>query len=671
MKHLGTTLCLGCVLSAVPLARAADSVTGTRGPDQVKDTVHTADIQLHPGWAKIVVRRTVHNSGARTDQAILRIETPPGAAAVGLRSQGLRGAQTIWFEGDLLDRDVAERRYRELTGFGHAIPKDPALLYWVGLSRLGLQVFPIASGESKTVEYTLLAPIVYGEGRYRLNLEPMQSPALSATATVHAEPGDALFLGELRSESGATLSLDRAAQVSFARARAPRLAGSLAAVPASSGRALWSYRVEAAPRLSKVPRQAAVVVLIDESRSLDLSVIEDQRALARVYLSHFPAARVGLVRFDRVARPVSTKLSSARDALARLARERVQPRNGSHLDVGLAEAAALLAQAPASAERRVLVLTDTLTRERLTQERLRAAFAGTSALVHVATVNKAGSCNLERDDEHPWAWVTRRTKGLVWKASTDGCADGDSAEPHARTASNVIEELARPVRIHHLRLLVSGLDLRALQDAAFEVPDMLSEGEGVQDLRVVPGTPTGLAVEGELWTSPIRLALTPSEREGRVAAALAFGNTLLYDLSAEEQRTLAFHGHAVSPVTSYLAIEPGVRPSTEGLLTAEMSGVGHGYGSGHGTVRGSAIGHPGNPAAWLSAELGDAWKRCGGAGQVSIDVETTLDEVVDVLRATAKERADEAHLDCLAEAAWKLDLPSMFSDEHNTYAVSL
>ena len=28
---------------------------------------------------------------------------------------------------------------------------------------------------------------------------------------------------------------------------------------------------------------------------------------------------------------------------------------------------------------------------------------------------------------------------------------------------------------------------------------------------------------------------------------------------------LARHGRAVSPVTSYLAIEPGVRPSTEGI----------------------------------------------------------------------------------------------------------
>ena len=31
---------------------------------------------------------------------------------------------------------------------------------------------------------------------------------------------------------------------------------------------------------------------------------------------------------------------------------------------------------------------------------------------------------------------------------------------------------------------------------------------------------------------------------------------------------LARHGGAVSPVTSYLAIEPGVRPSTEGIEAA-------------------------------------------------------------------------------------------------------
>ena len=80
---------------------------------------------------------------------------------------------------------------------------------------------------------------------------------------------------------------------------------------------------------------------------------------------------------------------------------------------------------------------------------------------------------------------------------------------------------------------------------------------------------------------------------------------------------------------------------------------------------------PGNPAEWLSSQLSDAWKRCGGVGHVSIDVETTLDEVVDVLRATAKESHDESRLDCLAEAAWQLELPPMFSGEHVTYVVSL
>ena len=74
--------------------------------------------------------------------------------------------------------------------------------------------------------------------------------------------------------------------------------------------------------------------------------------------------------------------------------------------------------------------------------------------------------------------------------------------------------------------------------------------------------------------------MSAPQRE-KLWSALVFGSNVLDELSEPEMMTLAMKGGAVSPVTSYLAIEPGVRPSTEGLDW----GTGQGFGSGHGRFR--------------------------------------------------------------------------------------
>src|SRR6187397_1969489 len=96
-----------------------------------------------------------------------------------------------------------------------------------------------------------------------------------------------------------------------------------------------------------------------------------------------------------------------------------------------------------------------------------------------------------------------------------------------------------------------------------------------------------------------------------------------------EMMTLAMYGGAVSPVTSYLAIEPGVRPSTEGLTEGEGGG-GRGFGIGLGRagmthVTGNVS--PINRQAFLEQALRAEWGRCGGkADSASVDLETTQAE---------------------------------------------
>jgi hypothetical protein len=172
----------------------------------------------------------------------------------------------------------------------------------------------------------------------------------------------------------------------------------------------------------------------------------------------------------------------------------------------------------------------------------------------------------------------------------------------------------------------------------------------------------------------VRRVLEVNDDEGRHWSALVFGSHLLHELSEEEMMPLAMRGQAVSPVTSYLAIEPGVRPSTEGLddSIGEAFGVG-GIGlSGTGEGFGSSGGRLIDNAGFLRSALSKAWKSCGGSGPIQLSLETTIQEIVDVrLHAGTTKKASLAAERCLEEAAWAIDLPSSFRAELETFQINL
>jgi hypothetical protein len=291
-----------------------------------------------------------------------------------------------------------------------------------------------------------------------------------------------------------------------------------------------------------------VALLIDTSRSM-AGEIDAALAAARAYLTQLPSADVEVLTFDRkVSSPFGGPLP-AREALARLSGFQPTLGNGSALDDALARADARLANAPV---RRIVLVTDLRTRSSLTPDRLKPV----SALLHLATVVH-GAPELHRDDGSPWADVARKTGGLLWRAR---CSQSDPA------ARAVFEEWVRPKRIE--KLAVKGMP------ADFTAPHELVEGAALEHLTVTKAQVAQVAVEGELWSRPVRYLVSPSADEARLWSAMVFGSRLLQSLSDKEQMTLALHGRAVSPVTSYLAIEPGVRPSTDGLEPGETFGAG-------------------------------------------------------------------------------------------------
>jgi len=127
---------------------------------------------------------------------------------------------------------------------------------------------------------------------------------------------------------------------------------------------------------------------------------------------------------------------------------------------------------------------------------------------------------------------------------------------------------------------------------------------------------------------------------------------------------------AVSPVTSYLAIEPGVRPSTEGLehgshrvgaprvrMGATM--VSDGY-----TVM--------DREAFLQERLAIEWRRCGGRpGTASVDFQATRAEIVAVDRVSIAEDGTPLLEQCLTNAVWDLILPAAFYEESRDWTVEV
>ena len=294
----------------------------------------------------------------------------------------------------------------------------------------------------------------------------------------------------------------------------------------------------------------------------------------------------------------------------------------------------------------MLLLTDLRTRSNLKPERLTGVLAASGAVLHIGVVDQ-GQPELTVLEDSPWAPVSRRTGGLLWEATA-------SDEPgHVAAMRRVYEEWARPLRLHRFEVTAPGLSETAQRDA-------LDEGEGTTLLPLRRRPVPWVEARGELWSRPVRLTLRPDAAETRLWAALVFGDPLHAELSEREMMVLARHGRAVSPVTSYLAIEPGVRPSTEGLNEGELGtgGSGSGYGRGAGGLSGrrsssfarSGSVPPPGPERGLAALPGSG----PGHGPPGNHADR------GGRRAPVTATASAPVIGCLREGAWALELPGAF-----------
>jgi hypothetical protein len=650
-----------------PSVSAADSLHGTRG--EIVEKTHAVDLTLSRGHVHMRVVREVHNRGERHDQAMYHLFLPQGAVATGLRTRGAIDGRPVWYEGELLEAELAARRYQELTGIGGYYPKDPALLSWRAQNHLALQVFPCPPKEDKGIGYDLDMPTRWVDGREQLELDTVGLDTSFGVATLHTDvPGAKIYVEGREVAAGTKIRLDGARTIEL---QPPNVFGGvdgrLASVAFGPDRSLVALRFDAPRQISQVPHGAHVVVALDTSRSLDAVEVAAEMRAASAYLAHFEnkQAKVALVGYDRRARDLTPGFVPVPQARALLDGPAFPRANGSAIDEAVSRATALFAKAPTAAPKRVVVIGDLLARESLEPGKIKAPLG---SIVHLATIGVGNAADVRRDDDDAWAALPRSTGGVLFHATAPSGPRRTWSD--AASVEQAYLELARPVRIDRMVWRVPGVD-----PALGEGAGLLEEGASIEHRGIQAKLPANATIEGELWSKRYEKKIFASASEGKLWSALVFGTPMVHELSEPEMNVLARAGGAVSPVTSYLAIEPGVRPSTEGLdhgIGEGSGGRGEGIGLGNiGTIGKGAGSAPPDYKGIFASLMAGAVKKCGATGQTTIDVETTIAEVVDVAVKVSGDTRDRARATCVTEATWAVELPEVFRPQRLDLSVSL
>ncbi len=441
----------------------------------------------------------------------------------------------------------------------------------------------------------------------------------------------------------------------------------LGRVVASPAHAFGRLELDAAPELRPLPRKAQIVFAIDASHSMRAAGIAVQLAVVRAYLSHVPDAEVEIVLYRRVATRLFGSFVPATDVAARLAAAeaagKLAPGNGSALDEGARMASAALAGRKGPL--RLIVTTDMMLRRRwdnrLALDALARVPAGTVVHVVDADPRGGGDPTLVRNDEHDLAPIPLAHHGIL--AELTG---GDSDEA-GKQLPRLTLGLVRPVQIDHFK--ISGFDLeKGHHDET--VPEVLREGAGVRIVVDHKDAPERIELAGMIWGDKFRRVVTVDAAFSRAAAAWVFSEDDHDDLSNEEMMKVALMGRAVSPVTSYVATEPGARPSTLGLIGRGAGGMSGRHGVSPRVMMGSASGRkPPDPLLLLEAAI----KKCvathkpAAGWSVRLGMESTYDEVVDVIVESGDKQPVAA---CLVEAVWALRLTAAYNLSREGFTLS-
>lgn len=586
-------------------------------------------ISLAQGHAKLVVQRTWRHD-APTGFFSTSFNVPEGGVVGGVKAQISQG----WVHPKLMAADAAQERFD-----GTGAPGGDAFLLTGSRTRsFNLVIAAGSKSAKKSLTYTVLLPTDYTDGRHVL-LNPAVSASGVKPTIASLRGAGKLFVdgvdAKLARRGGKEIT-GEALQLEH-RTSKP-LTGALAFVNLGKERRALRYRIHAAPKLSRAPRHAHVVLVLDGSRSMSKTQADGVVAAARAYLSHLRDAKVDIVVFDRFATSLFGKLVPAGQAETLLATLSLQRQNGSDVAAALTLASKRLEKAPRGSEKRIVLFTDALTKP--TVDAADLGLDRATGLLHVALM-KSFTYALTRDDLHAWAPHVAKTGGVVWDAPARPKAD-------LSELAGDFEELVRPTRIHRVALRIPAAE------SLERVASTLVEGQGLSGLSLADDLDPRVRLSGVLWQKPVSLSLNPSPTETRLWESMLLGSEIADDLTDDEVRRLGLKAKIVTDQTSFVFATPGKREVMGGL---GLIGIGSSCCGCRMTIGKAAATAFADPDAWLQKELSAAHTRCsGGDTPVTVTIDTTKDEIVDVSTQTANAKLSA----CMSNETWDLMLPRGF-----------
>lgn len=434
-------------------------------------------------------------------------------------------------------------------------------------------------------------------------------------------------------------------------------AARLGAVRKIKDKEFMRVELDMARQISKMPKAPHVVFVLDGSYSAGAEGWAAQLRLIEAFLGHVPDASVELIVYQRQAQQVFGRFVSPQEVSAKLAAWRAPDTgfalaNGSALDAAMRLGLERLKAQPQAKSRYMLILGDDLVRstyehkaalELLKQPQLRGVN------VHALRLNEADERqSYTRDESILAAPLALRQGGLALRLTSPHTPDKEDLLNLTRIGL----ELVRPTRLDLVQYSAQGV----AQDTFKAWPKQLHEGQGLREFLSLKRASPTLVVEGRLWNKKIKRTINNDRTFERLAMGWVFSHDLYDDLTNEEQFIMAMAAGVVSPMTSFLAVEPGVRPSTVGI-------EGRGGGSGGFGMRGlkgrRGGGLPAPPA--LGALIEPRARKCAEQHNlpspwlVTLHVETTGPEIVDVGLTQAP---NDKFGQCVVDAVWAMEIQS-------------
>lgn len=432
---------------------------------------------------------------------------------------------------------------------------------------------------------------------------------------------------------------------------------------------LARVELDLAARLSEVPRDLATVILVDASRSMSADDLEAQRQLVGSYLRAAPDSRVQVLAYARRSRALLPGWTTASQAAARVDRElrAIAPRNGSHFDAALADAASWLERTGGT--RRVVLVTDERMSERLSAlspaTLKRVLPAGT--LVHVIALGGGGQQPV-RDEEAHLAPLAAATDGMAVRAG------------HVEDPANLDATLlVRPISLDFVTVKAPGwtqITPRSDSSCGDQTDVMMPEGASCTWWGEGDPSSGPIVIEGLVWGRRTQRLVQPDAQRGTdVARELS----ALGSLDERLQRRVDFAARGVNSTWSLYTQWGGSEGYALGFGFG-MSGIGGG-GCGCGGVldtfgRGSGTGGYHEPPD-LARQLRPLLSACRvETVDIRAKLELTYLEIAELAvelsppagTSAAQKRAWQQ---CVEDALWDAQPALTHVAAHQTFDVEL